>query len=44
MSKTACKDKSVTETDEQRFECKKCGAKVKKEKQVCKPRKIKKAD
>jgi len=44
MSKTACKDKSVITCDEARFTCKKCGATVKKEKQACKPKKIKKQE
>lgn len=41
MSKTACKDKSLIETDNPKYVCKKCGATVKKEKNVCKPKKIK---
>lgn len=41
MSKTACKDKKLIAKDEAKFVCKKCDAKVKKEKYVCKPKKIK---
>ena len=36
MGKTACKDESLINTKEPKYECKKCGAKVKKEKQACK--------
>ena len=42
MSKTACKDKSLIVIDDPKYVCKKCGATVKKEKHVCKPKKIKK--
>ncbi len=42
MSKTACKDSDVIDHNDPKFECKKCGATVKKEKHVCKPHKIKK--
>jgi ubiquitin len=40
MGKTACKEKDFEEAKEPKYVCKKCGAKVKKEKQACKPRKI----
>ena len=43
MSKTACKDDSVIDNKNPKFECKKCVARVKKEKHVCKSRKIKKS-
>lgn len=41
MSKTACKDESLINRKVAKYECKKCGATVSKEKQVCKPKKIK---
>ncbi|MDY0342225.1 MAG: hypothetical protein RBR28_01540 [Lentimicrobium sp.] len=43
MSKTMCEKgkKGESNTKSPEFECKKCGALVKKEKQVCKPRKAK---
>lgn len=41
MSKTACKDKEVVETDQPKYICKKCNATVRKEKHVCKPKKMK---
>lgn len=41
MGKTACKDKDLIEDKEAKYECKKCGAKVKKEKHACKAKKIK---
>lgn len=40
MSKKACKKKDFEDKNDPHFECKKCGAKVKKEDKVCKPRKI----
>lgn len=40
MSKKACKKKDFEDKNDPRFECKKCGAKVKKEDKVCKPKKI----
>ncbi len=40
MSKKACKKKDFEDKNDPRFECKKCGAKVKKEDRVCKPKKI----
>jgi Zn finger protein HypA/HybF involved in hydrogenase expression len=42
MSKTACNDERLIMDVDPRFKCKKCGATVKKEKQACKPKKIKK--
>jgi len=42
MSKTACKKKHFSDSGDPRFECRKCGAKVKKEEMVCKPQKISK--
>lgn len=41
MSKTACKDKDFKLVEEPKYKCKKCGALVRKEKQACKPKKIK---
>ncbi|MDD3787368.1 MAG: hypothetical protein PHO94_01580 [Petrimonas sp.] len=41
MSKTACKDKDLIEKENPKYICKKCDATVKKEKHVCKPKKIK---
>ena len=41
MSKTACKDADLIDKKEPKYSCKKCGATVKKEKNVCKPKKIK---
>jgi len=44
MSKTLCKTKDSEKRDKKqtdpRFECKKCGKKVNKEKYVCKPEKL----
>lgn len=42
MSKTMCEKgkKGEKDTDNPKFKCKKCGATVKKEKQVCKPKEI----
>lgn len=42
MSKTMCEkgQKGERDTPDPKFECKKCGAKVKKEKKVCKPKPI----
>ncbi len=40
MSKTICKKKEYADSPNPRFECKKCGAKSKKEEKVCKPRKL----
>ncbi|MFA6951322.1 MAG: hypothetical protein WCQ70_11625 [Lentimicrobiaceae bacterium] len=44
MSKTMCQKgkKGQQDTPDPKYICKKCGAKVKKEKQVCKPEKLKK--
>jgi len=41
MSKTACKKKKFKDSENSKYECKKCGAKVKKEDRVCKSSKIK---
>jgi len=41
MGKTACKTKKFKDKESPKIECKKCGAKVKKEEKVCKPKKIK---
>lgn len=41
MAKTACKKKTFKDKDNAKYECKRCGAKVKKEEKVCKPKKIK---
>lgn len=41
MGKTACKKDDFKDAKNPKYECKKCGAKVEKEKQVCKPKKIK---
>ncbi len=42
MGKTACKDKDLIVTTDPKYICKKCDVTVKKEKHVCKPKKIKK--
>lgn len=44
MSKTMCEKgrKGEQDTPEPKFVCKKCGALVKKEKQVCKPKSLEK--
>jgi hypothetical protein len=42
MSKSACKKKDFKEPENPSYYCKKCDAKVNKEKQVCKPKKLKK--
>ena len=41
MGKVACKTKDFEDKENPKYECKKCGAKVKKEEKVCKPKKIK---
>lgn len=41
MAKTACKKKDFKDKESPKYECKRCGAKVKKEEKVCKPKKIK---
>ncbi|SFF82490.1 hypothetical protein SAMN05216283_11729 [Sunxiuqinia elliptica] len=41
MGKTACKKKDFEESETPKYCCKKCGAKVKKEGKVCKPKKLK---
>ncbi|WP_394706624.1 hypothetical protein [uncultured Draconibacterium sp.] len=40
MSKKACKKKGFQDKKEAKFSCKKCGAKVRKEEKVCKPKKL----
>jgi hypothetical protein len=40
MGKTACKKENFDNSKNPRFECKKCGARVKKEEKVCKPVKL----
>jgi len=40
MGKCACKKKNFQDKGNAKFECKKCGAKVKKAEKVCKPKKI----
>ena len=41
MGKKACKKMGFEDKINARYECKKCGAKVKKEEKICKPKKIK---
>lgn len=43
MSKKACKKKDFQHKTDARFQCKKCGARVKKKSKVCKPQKIEEA-
>jgi hypothetical protein len=43
MSKTMCKS-GKPETTDPKYACKKCGARAKKEKHLCKPRKISSPD
>ena len=38
MSKTMCKSHLLQDTEKVNYACKKCGAKAKKEKQLCKPK------
>jgi predicted RNA-binding Zn-ribbon protein involved in translation (DUF1610 family) len=38
MSKTMCKSDAPEKEDKVKFTCKKCGAKAKKEKHLCKPK------
>ena len=40
MSKKACKKKDFVDKENAKYECKKCGAKVRKEEKVCKSKKI----
>jgi hypothetical protein len=40
MGKKACKEKEFENRDNPKYECAKCGARVKKEEKVCKPNKI----
>ena len=40
MGKTACKKKDYAEPENPKYQCRKCGAKAKKEEKVCKPEKI----
>lgn len=41
MGKTACKKKDFKDHENPKYACKRCGAKVKKEEKVCKPKKLK---
>ena len=41
MGKKACKKKDFENKEKPKYACKKCGAMVKKEDNVCKPQKIK---
>jgi hypothetical protein len=40
MGKTACEKKNFENSEDPKYYCKRCGAKVRKEEKVCKPRKI----
>lgn len=40
MSKKACNKKNFEDKKSPKYECKKCGAKVKDEEKVCKPLKL----
>jgi len=40
MSKTMCKTYVPQDLEKVKYECRKCGAKAKKEKHICKPKKI----
>ena len=40
MAKKACKKDDYQDKPDAKFECKKCGAKVKKKDKVCKPKKM----
>jgi hypothetical protein len=40
MSKTLCKSGNRSDESKAVYTCKKCGAKAKKEKNLCKPKKI----
>jgi hypothetical protein len=40
MSKTLCKTLLVEEPSKVKYTCKKCGAQAKKEKHLCKPKKL----
>jgi len=40
MTKKRCEKKDYEQPEVAKFECKKCGRKAKKEKQVCKPKEI----
>ncbi len=41
MGKNACKKKDFENSGKAKYQCKKCGALVKKEENVCKPEKLK---
>jgi len=41
MGKTVCKKKNFEDDKNPKYKCKKCDAKVKKEDNVCKPKKLK---
>lgn len=40
MSKMACEKKDFRDSEDPKFQCKKCGARVKKEDKICKPKKL----
>lgn len=40
MGKKACKKKDFEDNKNAKYECKKCGAKVKNDEKVCKPEKL----
>jgi len=40
MSKKVCKEKSTKKVENPKYECKKCGGVAKKEKKLCKAKKI----
>jgi len=40
MSKTMCKSYILQDMTEVKYTCKKCGARAKKEKNLCKPKKV----
>ena len=41
MGKKACKKKGFEDKEDAKYECKKCGAKVRNDDKVCKPEKLK---
>jgi DNA-directed RNA polymerase subunit RPC12/RpoP len=40
MGKKACKKNNFEDKGDPEYECRKCGAKVKKDEMVCKPKKL----
>ena len=40
MAKKACKKTDYRDKEDAKYECKKCGAKVKKKEKACKPKKL----